>query len=159
MRLDLEPLRVEHARELAAVLADPALHAFIGGQPSSESELAARYARQAAGRSPDGRQGWLNWVVRGRETREAVGTVQATIFDGEDGRSAELAWVIATMHQGQGLASEAATAARDWLRARGIEVFVAHIHPDHVASGAVARRLGLEATDRRQDGEVRWVGY
>jgi RimJ/RimL family protein N-acetyltransferase len=157
-RLDLEPLRVDHAREMAPVLADPALHAFIGGEPGSASELSARYARQVAGQSPDGGQGWLNWVVRDSATGEPVGTVQATVSDTDGGRSAELAWVIATTRQGQGLATEAASAARDWLRERGVQAFTAHIHPDHAASAAVARRLGLEATDRQRDGEVRWVG-
>jgi RimJ/RimL family protein N-acetyltransferase len=157
-RLELEPLRVDHAPELASVLSDPALHTFIGGAPSSAAELSARYIRQTAGQSPDGEQGWLNWVVRDRATKDAVGTVQATISVTDAGRCAELAWVIATSRQGQGLATEAASAARDWLRDRGVETFTAHIHPDHAASAAVARRLGLEATDRRHDGEVVWVG-
>ena len=86
-----------------------------------------------------------------------MGTVQATISDGDDGRTAELAWVVATSRQGEGLATEAAGAAMDWLRARGVTQFVAHIHPDHGASAAVARHLGLAATDARQAGEVRWV--
>jgi RimJ/RimL family protein N-acetyltransferase len=82
-----------------------------------------------------------------------VGTTQATLSETE----AELAWVIATSRQGEGLATEAATAAMDWLRGRGVTTFVAHIHPDHAASPAVARHLGLVATDERKDGEVRWV--
>ena len=32
-RLVLEPLRVEHAEELAPLLDDPRLHEFIGGDP------------------------------------------------------------------------------------------------------------------------------
>jgi RimJ/RimL family protein N-acetyltransferase len=126
-RLALEPLRPEHARELAPVLADPALHAFIGGEPATEDELRARFERQAAGRSPDGAQGWLNWVARDRATRAPVGTVQATITDGDGVRSAALAWVVATSRQGEGLATEAARAAVDWLRGRGVTRFVAHI--------------------------------
>ena len=160
-RLVLEPLRPDHARELAPVLADPALHEFTGGEPESEAQLHARYTRQAAGQSPDGTRGWLNWVARDRASQAPVGTVQATISDddgGGGGRSAELAWVIATGRQGDGLATEAAGAAMDWLRARGVTRFVAHVHPDHGASAAVARHLGLAATDERQEGEVRWVG-
>jgi RimJ/RimL family protein N-acetyltransferase len=155
-RLELEPLRVDHAREMAPVLAGPALYAFIGGEPSGVRELTARFARQVAGRSPDGGQGWLNWVVRERGTNEPVGTVQATITDA--GRSAELAWVIAASRQGEGLATEAAIGARDWLRERGVEAFTAHIHPDHAASAAVAPHVGLRATDQRRDGEVCWAG-
>jgi RimJ/RimL family protein N-acetyltransferase len=159
-RLVLEPLRPDHARELAAVLADPALHAFTGGQPASEAELRERFTRQAAGRSPDGAQGWLNWVARDRVTRAPVGTVQATVTDDEEGaRTAALAWVVATRRQGEGLATEAAWAARDWLREHGVTRFVAHIHPDHGASAGVARHLGLAPTDERGDGEVPWVGF
>jgi RimJ/RimL family protein N-acetyltransferase len=156
-RLVLEPLRPDHARELAPVLADPELHAFTGGEPASEDALRARYVRQAEGRSPDGAQGWLNWVARDRETHAPVGTVQATISDAEEGRSAELAWVIAVGRHGEGLATEGAGAVMEWLREQGVARFVAHIHPDHCASAGVARHLGLAATDARQAGEVRWV--
>ena len=52
----------------------------------------------------------------------------------------------------------AARGVRDWLRDHGVARFVAHIHPDHAASAAVARQLGLAATGERRDGEVRWVG-
>jgi RimJ/RimL family protein N-acetyltransferase len=151
-RLALEPLRIEHAAELAALLDDPDLHRFIGGRPETLPEVTARVRRQLAGASPDGRQGWLNWVLRSADGA-AVGTLQATLTDGE----AELAWVVGSAHQGRGYASEAAIAVRDWLRTQGIEGFTAHIHPDHAASAAVARRLGLVATDERQDGEVRWT--
>ena len=51
-RLVLEPLRPDHAHELAPVLADPALHAFTGGAPATEDELRARFARQASGGRP-----------------------------------------------------------------------------------------------------------
>lgn len=76
--LDLEPLTVEHADEMHALLDDPTLHTFTGGQPADVHELRARYARQVLGRSPDGSQRWLNWIVRHRGTGRAVGTVQAT---------------------------------------------------------------------------------
>jgi RimJ/RimL family protein N-acetyltransferase len=46
---------------------------------------------------------------------------------------------------------------RDALRAEGVTTFVAHIHPDHAAWAAIARRLGLEPTQSRDDGEIRWV--
>jgi hypothetical protein len=48
-RLTLLPLRVEHAEEMAAVLADPDLHAFIGGAPLGPQDLRARYERLVAG--------------------------------------------------------------------------------------------------------------
>lgn len=157
-RLRLEPLRVEHARELAPLLADPGLHAFTGGHPDTAEELAARYARQVADRSPDGAQRWLNWVVRRRDSGQAVGTVQATVTGREGRLSAEVAWVTATSQQQRGYAREAAQAMVAWLRGQGVEVVIAHVHPGHEASMAVARAVGLTPTAQTLDGEVRWQG-
>lgn len=155
-RLALDPLRVDDAAELAPLLDDPALHAFTGGAPAGAAELRARFARQVAGRSPDGTARWLNWVVRLRATGAAAGTVQATVVPEGDRLAAQVAWVIATPHQRRGYAREAAVALVDWLGARGAGVIVAHVHPAHAASNAVARAAGLRPTDRSVDGEVRW---
>ncbi|WP_344081034.1 GNAT family N-acetyltransferase [Streptomyces crystallinus] len=150
-RVELEPLRAAHAEEMAEVLGDPALHRFIGGAPDTAEGLRARYARLAAG-SPDPAVHWLNWVIRLRGDHRAVGTVQATVT----GATAEVAWVVGTPWQGRGLAREAARLLVAGLAARGVRRVVAHIHPDHTASAAVARAAGLTPTDVWQDGEVRW---
>jgi RimJ/RimL family protein N-acetyltransferase len=155
-RLVLEPLRVEHADELAPVLDDPALHEFTGGRPATPDELRRRFERQVKRRSPDGRDEWLNWTVRERATGQAVGIAQATVTTDQTGPKASLAWVIATPYQGQGLAKEATGLVAAWLRARGVARLGAHIHPDHHASMAVARSLGLIPTDALVDGEVTW---
>ena len=155
-RLHLEPLRPDHAHEMVPVLADPALYAYIGGSPPSEAELVARYTRQARGMSPDGRQGWLNWVLRLRAEGRPVGVGQATLGEDRGRLGAELAWMLAVRDQGAGLATEAMRAVMAWLRAQGIASFTAHVHPGHHASAAVARRLGLVATPVLEDGETRW---
>jgi RimJ/RimL family protein N-acetyltransferase len=154
-RLVLEPLLPEHADELAPLLDDVSLHRFTGGEPESLEELRARFERQAAGHSPNGKECWLNWTVRTHPTGEAVGTVQATI-SGEREPVAELAWVIGASHQQQGFAKEAAALVVSWLRTRGVTRVRAHIHPDHGASIAVARSIGLLPTEEIDDGEVRW---
>jgi RimJ/RimL family protein N-acetyltransferase len=148
----LEPLRVEHAREMAPVLGDARLHEYIGGRPLTEAGLRARYERLVAGESPDGSAGWLNWVVRERSGGAAVGTMQATLT----AEHAEIAWVVGSAHQGRGVASEAAAGVADWLRELGAVLLVAHIHPDHEASAGVARRLGMQMTETVVDGERRW---
>ncbi|MFG2983481.1 GNAT family N-acetyltransferase [Streptomyces sp. NPDC048258] len=152
-RLDLLPLHPAHADEMALVLADPALHAFIGGAPLSPYALRARYERLAAG-SPDPAVVWGNWVLRLREQGRLVGTVQATITPERD--RAELAWTVGTAWQGRGFATEAARALAAWLTELPVGLLVAHVHPDHSASAAVAAACGLRATPYRQDGEVRW---
>lgn len=143
---------------MAAALNDPALHHYTGGAPATADELADRYAKLVAGNSPDGTEGWLNWIVRCRETAAAVGYVQATVTGSAELYEAEVAWVIARSQQGQGFAQESAQLMVGWLRQHGVAVIVAHIHPDHRASEAVASRIGLSPTDEIVDGEVRWVG-
>ncbi len=150
-RLRLEPLTVDHAPAMVAVLADPSLYEFTGGSPPTLAELSARYDRQSAGHSPDGSELWLNWVVV--LGSDPVGYVQATVV----GAEAEIAWVVSPAHQGLGLATEAATAVVDWLTSAGVSRLVAHVHPDHAASALVGARLGLRPTDVVEDGEVRWV--
>ncbi|TYP86829.1 GNAT family N-acetyltransferase [Blastococcus xanthinilyticus] len=155
-RLDLEPLSVDHADEAAPLFADPALHTYTGGSPAGLDELRSRYRRQSVGSSPDGRDSWLNWMLRDRRSGRLVGTVQATVTPDRDGPAADLAWVVATAHQGQGCAREAAAVVADWLHEHGVHRLRAAIHPDHEASAGVARGLGLEPTDTVVDGEVRW---
>jgi RimJ/RimL family protein N-acetyltransferase len=155
-RLVLEPLEPGHADELVNVLDDSALHRFTGGEPCGIVELRARFERQARGESPDGREGWLNWVLRERATERPVGTVQATVPGRNGGQVAELAWVIGTGAQGNGFAKEAAATVAEWLRAQGVVRLRAHIHPQHYASMAVARAAGLEPTPVIVDGEIRW---
>jgi RimJ/RimL family protein N-acetyltransferase len=152
-RLRLDPLRVEDADEMAELLDDVRLHEFTGGAPETLDELRARYERQVAGES----RGWLNWIARERETDATVGTVQATLFEERGLAAAELAWIVVSRYQGRGYAREAAAGMVAWLRGQGVEVFVAHVHPAHAASIAVARRLGLAPGASRDDGEVRWA--
>ena len=154
-RLVLEPLRIEHAEPMALALADPRLHAFIGGAPDTAPQLRSRYARMLAGPS-DPAESWCNWVIRLRENRELTGTVQATVGPDADGLRAEIAWVIGTPWQRRGIATEAARALVDWLAHQPVHAVIAHIHPDHYASAAVASAAGLTPTTELHDGEVRW---
>jgi RimJ/RimL family protein N-acetyltransferase len=156
-RLTVEPLTAAHASEMHTVLADPGLHAFIGGTPRSATDLAARYARLATRKSADGTEVWGNWVLRVSETGQAAGELQTTLpATGPGDGPALVAWVVGTAFQGHGYASEAAVSLVERLRAAGWSV-AADIHPDHVASQRVARAAGLELTDQIVDGEQRWL--
>jgi RimJ/RimL family protein N-acetyltransferase len=154
----LEPLRVEHAAEMAALLDDPVLHEFIGGAPATEAELTERFGRQTVGWSQDRSERWLNWVVRPGADDPVVGTVQATVTVEDERLAAEVAWVVATGHQGRGYAKAATSVMVAWLRAQGVAVVVAHVHPRHRASQGVASSVGLANTGTLVDGEERWEG-
>lgn len=155
-RLLLEQLTVEHSASMVDVLADPSLYEYTGGEVPSEELLQSRYAAQAVGKSDDGSQWWLNWVVTHRATGEPAGFVQATVERDGSTLTADLAWVISPRWQGQGIASEATQAMIGWLRSNGVSRFTAHIHPDHRASMGVARNQALHPTSVEKDGETRW---
>ncbi|MFE3146415.1 GNAT family N-acetyltransferase [Streptomyces sp. NPDC059218] len=162
-RLDALPLRVAYADEMAAVLGDPALHRYTGGAPETADGLRARYGRQTAG-SPDPGVRWWNWVLRVRDEDRLAGYVQATVD--VPGAAAEIAWVVGTRWQGSGYAKEAAEGlVAHLLTGAGtgagpgtgvVRTVLAHIHPDHDASAAVAAAAGLAPTERWCDGERRW---
>ena len=162
-RIDLEPVSPAHADEMVDLLADRGLYTFYADEASpSLDELRARYARWAAGSSPDGSQTWCTWILRLRDTGTCAGFVQTTVLLEE--RTAELAWVVGTAYQGQGLAREAAAALRDAVLAgthatgaEPVEQVVAHIAPGNAPSEAVAAAIGLHPTDDLDpDGERIW---
>lgn len=155
-RLVLEPVRVAHADEMAPLLDDDRLHAFTGGRPATLHELRERYARQLVGHSADASEHWCNWIARHRTSRSAVGWMQATVSGEPEALVAEIAWTIAPRFQRRGYAREASAKVLTWLCAQGVGLFIAHIHPAHDASMAVARALGLTPTDQIAAGEVRW---
>jgi RimJ/RimL family protein N-acetyltransferase len=139
---------------MAAVLDDPELHRYVGGEPLRLEELQNRYKRQARGRSGDGSERWFNWIVRERRSGDPVGYVQATVEVASG--VADVAWVVGSRFQGRGYAREAASGMLAWLRGNGVTGITAHIHPDNGASESVARAIGLSPTSKIAKGEVIW---
>lgn len=91
-RLRLDGLQPDDADTMMPVLDDERLHEFTGGEPLGLEQLRRRYGFLAAGRSPDGAELWLNWIVRRLPECEPIGTVQATVV--ADGAEADIAWII-----------------------------------------------------------------
>ncbi|WP_254667856.1 GNAT family N-acetyltransferase [Streptomyces griseus] len=151
-RLDAVPVDPVHADEMARVLSDPALYTYTGGAPEDTDTLRARYERWTAG-SPVPGELWWNWVLRVRADGGLAGYVQATVR----GEHAEVAWVVGAGRQGRGYAKEAARGlVAHLMGTAGVRTVVAHVHPGHKASAAVAEAAGLVPTDEREEGEVRW---
>jgi len=63
-RCTLEPQVEAHAAEMYPILCDPAIYEYEGVPPPSLEKLANGLRRREAQVSPDGREQWLNWVVR-----------------------------------------------------------------------------------------------
>ena len=129
-RLLLEPQTPLHAPAMFKVLSDPAIYAYENQPPVSLNALTQRFQRLEARQSPDGRQQWLNWVLRQRSDGELIGYVQATVQ--ADGR-ALVAYELASRHWGQGLGSEAVQAMLDELAGSGSVRRVQPVRPVHHA--------------------------
>ncbi|MFN4155035.1 MAG: GNAT family N-acetyltransferase [Paracoccaceae bacterium] len=87
-----------------------------------------------------------------RETGATVG--QVGINAGPEFPETELGWFVYAGHEGQGFATEAAGALRDWAFASlPVESLVSYTDADNAASIRVAQRLGaeLDAKAPRQD--------
>lgn len=152
-RLLLSPLRTRDAQQMQTVLSAPELYRFTGGAAPTLEQLRRRYEEQLAG-SSEPEVIWHNWIVRLADDGQAVGFVQATV----SGDTADIAWLVGVPWQRRGIATEATAAMCDWLSAHGIRCFVAHIHPEHVASARVAAAIGLSPTcELDADGERIWT--
>jgi RimJ/RimL family protein N-acetyltransferase len=150
-RVLLVPLRAGDAPELAGLLDNPVVRAALA--VDDVAGLRERFARWETRRSPDGAQLWLNWIVRARAGRRALGWAQATV----EGTTASVAYALLAEERGRGAASDAVRAMTAWLRtALGAAEVTASIDPANAASGRVARAAGFAPTGRRVDGERVW---
>jgi ribosomal-protein-alanine N-acetyltransferase len=104
--LRLEPAVAAHAAEMFVVLSDPAIYEYENEPPQSLEALREVYAERESRWSPNGREQWLNWVVR-LPSSQLIGYVQATVYPG--GRAA-IAYELASAYWGHGLARQAVQA-------------------------------------------------
>lgn len=130
----------------APVMADfPAYAAFLGsarsafmGGPYDGWAAWGMFCHQIAGWQIFGHGGLT--VLR-KDNGEAIGIVE--VNGGPLFPEPELGWQLYDGHEGQGFATEAARALRDWAFANlPLDSLVSYTDPENLASQAVARRLG-----------------
>jgi RimJ/RimL family protein N-acetyltransferase len=139
-RCVLEPQVEAHAPEMFLVLSDPAIYEFERMPPPSVERLAAGYRLKESRTSPDGRERWLNWVVR-LPTTELAGYVQATVLG--SGVS-YVAYEFASKHWRQGIASASVTAMLEELvQAYAVHTFVAVLKAANFRSLGLLHHLGF----------------
>jgi RimJ/RimL family protein N-acetyltransferase len=156
-RLVLRLPRLEDAPAAAEYLGDPQVMRFLGGvtvpvedAPEVVQKWLDRWELDGVGhlvieRRGDGaflgRSGILVWDSR-------AWTHASFAEAGEHGQP-ELGWTLVRRHWGNGYATEAARAARDWARReRGIQRLISLVNPANAASGRVAERLGARPAER-----------
>ena len=139
-RLSLEPQVAAHADEMFRVLSDPAIYEYENEPPLSVEWLRERFTKLQTRMSPDGREQWLNWVLR-LPTSELIGYVQATVQ--ADGR-ASIAYELSSAFWGRGLASEAVESMISELAGQyGVHAVSAVLKAANHRSRRLLERLGF----------------
>lgn len=150
-RLVLRLPRLEDAPAAAEYLTDPEVMRFLGGAtvppedaPSVVQRWIERWERNGIGsfaveRRLDGRwlgrTGFLVWDTRT--------WTHGSLAEADEHAQPELGWTLVREAWGNGYATEAALAAREWARAeRGFGRLISLISPANVRSQRVAERLG-----------------
>lgn len=136
-RLLLRPLELADFDAWAELSADAETMRFLGGvQPRSVAWRSFLFV--AGGWSL---QGFAPFSVIEKSSGRWIGRVGPLYPEGWPGT--EIGWTLARHAWGRGYASEAATVAADWaFDTLGWDEIIHCIDDDHVASQAVARKLG-----------------
>ncbi len=138
--LTLEPQTAAHAEEMFVVLGDPAIYEYENEPPPSLEWLRTRFAKLESRQSADGKQQWLNWVIR-LPTSELIGFVQATLHPNGD---AGIAYVLASAYWGRGLARDAVKAMMAALLEHyRVRTFSAVLKRENLRSVKLLQRLGF----------------
>jgi RimJ/RimL family protein N-acetyltransferase len=128
---------------VADLYADPVVMRWIGtGGPRTREHAAEAVARTMQGYEE---RGYGDWATILRSTGRVVGLCGLLYWPDLGGvEEVEVAYLLARDVWRQGLATEAATAIRDWgFRELGRTRLVSVIYHDNVGSIAVARKIGM----------------
>jgi RimJ/RimL family protein N-acetyltransferase len=149
--------RLEDAPAAAEYLTDPEVMRFLGGQTVPSEDAPAVVAKwmhrwEADGVGP--------FVLERREDGSVVGRcgilvwdrrewTQSTFAEAGEHAEPELGWTLLRRFWGNGYATEAARAAREWARDEaGLSRLISLVNPENVASQRVAGRLGARPVRR-----------
>jgi [ribosomal protein S5]-alanine N-acetyltransferase len=136
----LEPQIAAHAPEMFRVLSDPAIYEFENAPPTSEAWLQERFSRLEARQSPDGKEEWLNWVVR-LPSGNLAGYVQATVIQPH---VAYVAYELTSRYWRRGIGGCAVHAVLQELGSQyGVRSFFAVLKTSNFRSLALLSRLGF----------------
>jgi ribosomal-protein-alanine N-acetyltransferase len=138
--LTLEPQVAAHADEMFVLLCDPAIYEYENAPPQSLEGLRERFAELESRRSPNGKEAWLNWVIRLPSSR-LIGYVQATVHP--DGR-AFIAYELNSTYWGRGLARAAVQAMIGELAEHhGVRELSAVLKRENLRSMRLLQRAGF----------------
>jgi RimJ/RimL family protein N-acetyltransferase len=141
-RLKLREFAAADLDELAAMVADEEQMTFYP-RPKTKDEASAYIGRN---RALYREYGFGFWCIESRATSGFLGYcgIRPRGLDGAS--EIEIGWHTKKTSWNTGIATEAASAARDLAFSRfGLSRLVAVIHPEHIASRRVAEKIGMHA--------------
>ena len=154
-RLRLRGFTAADVTAQAAMLGDPDVMRYLGGQAQSREQA---WRRMLAGAGMWPVLGYGYWAVERSADGAMIGQIGFGDFKRDLDRSIEgvpeMGWVFAASAHGQGYAAEAGAAALEWGdRMLPGHSFVAIIDPANQPSIRLARKLGFgEEQEARYDG-------
>ncbi len=139
-RLVLRPLQQDDTDGYAEMLGDPEVMQYLNGGTPTPRDEAWRSLAQMVGHGE--LLGYTNHAVVARDSGEFLG--RCGLWNPEGWPGIEVGWCLRRAAWGQGYATEAGAAWRDWaFEELGLEELISVIHVENVGSQAVATRIGL----------------
>ena len=146
-RLRLRPYRLQDLDDLHGMFSDPE-HMRWYPAPFDRETTRAWLERQVEGYRT---RGFALWIVEDRGTGAFLGTAGPSRLLVEEVDEVEIGWHTRPGRKGEGIAPEAAAAARDWAFAHlEIDHLIALVRPENLPSGRVAEKVGMHV-DREVD--------
>lgn len=141
-RLDLEPVRIEHADEIWLQLDDDRMWRYFPAQrPQTPDDLRGLYEKWSRG-SQNQTEVWHNWLCRERTGGVLVASMQATVL--VQARVFYIAYAVYPLHQRKGYAGEAVRAVIDYVkRAYDVDRAFAEMDTRNEPSYRLAESLGF----------------
>ncbi|HEY3921512.1 MAG TPA: GNAT family N-acetyltransferase [Gaiellaceae bacterium] len=150
-RLLLRPPEPGDEESIYRWVSDPDVMRWLSGNPGTREDAVERVRRYREAWDVDG---FGHFTVVQRETGEPVGRVGLLVWNPEtwetglraeigDKAEIELGWIIESAAWGNGYATEAAGAVRDWaLREVQPRRLISLIAPENIRSQRVATKIG-----------------
>ena len=140
-RLYLRPMRPDDLKDLLTIFGDPVVMDVFGVKPFGEPEMERWLARNLRHQEQHG-FGLCSVILK--ETDTLIGDCGLELMDLADGRIAELGYDFQSRVWGNGYATEAATAVRDYaFDVLQMPRIVSLIRPGNHASRRVAEKIGM----------------
>ena len=138
-RLVLREMRSTDVERLHRIFSDPLLMRFwpVWSHEETAEWVAVQVRRYA-------QDGFGLWAITFKDSDEAIGDCGLVRHEVDGTLETDIGWHVLRAHWGQGYATEAALASRDYAFAQlGVERLVAQIHPENAASRRVAEKIGM----------------